>query len=165
MPLTTPRLISLRPTSRHAVSRVHQCTNIHASVQFSSSRGQELRSSDNDNTEERDGYIERICGAIGADEIGEENEITVSGEYSSFGLLCFLLDVGSGDVMLSYNLCRQADIAGDGGQLGVEVAEWRWPFLGALRWGGDDDRVGVQWGDGAAVGCRCCRALLRSGTG
>ena len=84
MPLTTPRLISLRPTSGlgvlHAVSRVHQCTNIHASVQVISSRGQESRSSDDDNTEERDGYIERTCGAIGADEIDRENEITVSGK-------------------------------------------------------------------------------------
>ena len=78
-------------------------------------------------------------------------------ELISLGEMALGFDEGLVDAASS---CRQADVASDGRQLGIEVAEWRWPFLGAIRWGGDDDRIGVLWDDGTTVGCRCCRALL-----
>ena len=28
--------------------------------------------------------------------------------------------------------CRQADVVGYGGELGVEVGDWRWAVLGAV---------------------------------
>ncbi|KAG0559503.1 hypothetical protein KC19_10G110200 [Ceratodon purpureus] len=98
MPLTSPRVIRLRSERGYGVlqtvSCVHQCGN----VQSKSCHGNELRSYGDEDEEERNSYIERICEAIGADEIGSDMEITVSGRQTLLAMEGnWVLKWGTGD--------------------------------------------------------------------